>query len=74
MSDLRKAHEQEAMELALELYNLEARREEVKERLSQIAVILQTAKHYEGPQAAPEDGAGPAVAPAMDPAGEPRDE
>jgi hypothetical protein len=78
MSDLRKAHEQEAMELALELYNLESRRGEVKQRLAHIAVILQTAGHYEAAAApAPaEEATAPMTAgdtiPPLD--GEPGDE
>ena len=42
MTDIKSHHESEAAALALELYNLNRRREQLQTRLNEISVILQT--------------------------------
>ena len=58
MSKLIEQHKAEAAELALELYNLELRRKQIKKRLDTISVIIKTAEHCGAQQAKEGEGNG----------------
>ena len=53
MTDIKSHHESEAAALALDLYNLNRRREQIHTRLNEISVILQTVAVMERAAPAP---------------------
>lgn len=51
MSTIIDHHKTEAANLALEMYDLEQSREQIKARMRELSVIIKTAEHYEAEKA-----------------------